>query len=699
MKSIHANICMLAALAAAAPHLLQAQQVTHTAEEIIVSGNFYSGDDDLAIIDRVTGEVRSLDNGAVVVDGPVLLTGLGDVSEATSGNLGLAGSAHAVMLVSTAAQKLGRVSPSEPAGAVSIYESPEPVPVGAVAHGFPTLPFSSESSNDLWVTSWDSTNSRLSAHEVSVSSLSTEASSGRPVRLREGRRAQLSTTTRWYPAFMTEDGSGSSLRFFSSNLFGTSFNLQLELSGLPVGATFVWGSLDATSRSTFVFFVPGSPTLHWIRTTSSSSAAVTNTYTASAGVESLIPVNQGAAHGVWALLDSGSQMQLLQFDGTGFSVTQTLDAPAGQRWTGGMVPPGGSRMLMLQGPAASGRSTSWERFDVQGDGTYTSESQGVLPGLVFPSPAHVFAFSGEPFVDPDAVLTDSRRVDDWTLGTGELPVSLAMIGQKETYGGESTGLGARAAFNAGTAAVGSTWMMANQYAADTSVFALSPTMLTPGEPEVTILPESTHEELPLGAQSPPAVRTFSFESTGAVYYRTSATDNFSFYNPTNPDPQFSFSSVPASTTVEFYAAIGSKRSRLGRATYTFGAVDPITAPSSTDADSNGLADEWERWYGLTDPNGDPDGDGINNITEQNAGSDPLDGGESLAALDYTLEFVWHEGVKCVGVTLNRPFHGVEALQTSVDMTNWTDIPLEPGALEHTVTIPITSIRQFYRINR
>src|SRR5688572_14976641 len=41
-----------------------------------------------------------------------------------------------------------------------------------------------------------------------------------------------------------------------------------------------------------------------------------------------------------------------------------------------------------------------------------------------------------------------------------------------------------------------------------------------------------------------------------------------------------------------------------------------------DSDGNGLPDWWEELFGLNDPNGDHDGDGLNNLAEYRRGSDP-----------------------------------------------------------------------------
>ncbi len=54
-------------------------------------------------------------------------------------------------------------------------------------------------------------------------------------------------------------------------------------------------------------------------------------------------------------------------------------------------------------------------------------------------------------------------------------------------------------------------------------------------------------------------------------------------------------------------------------TYRLDLLVPLSAP---DADGNGLPDWWETKFGLNDPNGDPDGDGLNNLAEYRRGTDP-----------------------------------------------------------------------------
>ncbi len=54
------------------------------------------------------------------------------------------------------------------------------------------------------------------------------------------------------------------------------------------------------------------------------------------------------------------------------------------------------------------------------------------------------------------------------------------------------------------------------------------------------------------------------------------------------------------------------------------AVVTVRLQPPVDTDNDGLPDEWEALYGVTDPFGDPDGDGVGNLHEYRAGTNPKD---------------------------------------------------------------------------
>ena len=79
---------------------------------------------------------------------------------------------------------------------------------------------------------------------------------------------------------------------------------------------------------------------------------------------------------------------------------------------------------------------------------------------------------------------------------------------------------------------------------------------------------------------------------------------------------------PAETVV----AGGDRRATVSIAPHSAIILARTPAPAGVrddDADGNGLPDGWEAMTGLSDPEGDPDGDGISNLREYQLGFDPL----------------------------------------------------------------------------
>ena len=64
---------------------------------------------------------------------------------------------------------------------------------------------------------------------------------------------------------------------------------------------------------------------------------------------------------------------------------------------------------------------------------------------------------------------------------------------------------------------------------------------------------------------------------------------------------------------------------------------PSLAPSIqltvlADVDADGMADSWDTFYGLSSPVADPDSDGLTNLEEYNAASNPMDAAPTLLIL-------------------------------------------------------------------
>lgn len=132
-----------------------------------------------------------------------------------------------------------------------------------------------------------------------------------------------------------------------------------------------------------------------------------------------------------------------------------------------------------------------------------------------------------------------------------------------------------------------------------------------------------------------------------------------------------------------------------------GAVEINPAGSLTDNDGDGMPDEWETFYGLTDPNADPDGDGQTNLQEYINGTNPRD------SASYFLGII---AIQVVGNDVVITFNGVANRAVSLDRKAslldpvWTDTGIQktPSATATTQIIHpggFSGSTGFYRLRK
>lgn len=687
-------ILFLASLTAAAR--VCAQTVMDNGPELIITGQFDSGGTpDIAIVDKQTGQVRTgLDNGASLTWSGPLLSGLADVTGVTSGRVGLPLN-EGLILISSTGNAAARVSPLDGSSPPVVYPY-NVAPSCAVALDYTgNSPVSN--TNGLWLVS--GTYAPSAFPEVinlvtpnSAVLTATAGAQGSADVLMQGQRARFTSAGNVLAAFAAPAaGRVYVFQSFATGIPALPWRPQLtaDFAGLPVGVQFTHEYLLPGGQAMFLFIAPGNANVYYAPAAAGPTVNVSTLVATGIAVGFIVPVNAPGAQGFIAFPDGAGPAKFFVWNGSAFELRQSIAAPAGGRWTGALP---GAALKLLHGPATGGGTSGWQHWPLQGNGQFALSGSGAVPPRIVSISAHVFAFTQEPFVSPLTVMTDARRVADWTSGALALPGTRVMNVTRETYAGTAAGLGAPAAFNAGTAPAGSAWMLTNQYAPDISIAALSSAKITLNEPEVTISPAPQHRVLTSLTPAVSETITFSAAAGVLVFYRTSASQAFQLYSAATP-PVISVTTLPQSSTVEYFAQAGGVRSRLHLAAYTFGSSAALSVPAATDSDGDGLADSWENYYGLTDPNGDPDADGMNNLTEQNSGSDPLGPCQPGELPELSLSI----SGGTIAVTFTRALVPGEQFQSSTDLVSWENTAIPSSA--STYSVPAGAVRRYFRIQR
>ncbi len=135
--------------------------------------------------------------------------------------------------------------------------------------------------------------------------------------------------------------------------------------------------------------------------------------------------------------------------------------------------------------------------------------------------------------------------------------------------------------------------------------------------------------------------------------------------------------------------------------FTFSATDSasnsavvnfdVTVVAPPDTNTNGLPDAWETTYGVTDPNGDPDGDGLTNLQEYLANTNPTNASSvlkvisasSLANGQFSLSWA------SVGGTRYRVQYANRVSDSFIDIVRLVGAEMDPAPVGSTSTLSFT----------
>lgn len=482
------------------------------------------------------------------------------------------------------------------------------------------------------------------------------------------------------------------------------------LEGIAPGSQFVHGFFDADlpaldagqTSTTLLLWTPGDALLHTARLNEAGGAMASlqafplSTFPLGRPIREVHVLLSTPSHRLLVVWGDAPAASIYSFDGTNPPVLlENLDL-------GGLDPDcllplavGGDFYVF----GAQGGTPTYARFsDAGSPGHYTRRASGSLPDLSRARDfyANLLAFRGEPFADPTAVSLQRFRVRDWTVG-GSANGGGASI-DSLLDAGAVTGLGALLSSSL-TVPAATTFLLANQLRPSASVAFRSPrTQAQSTRPQVTINPASGH--YPAGT---PVRLQFDAGGAGYVMYSVNGSP-FRFLSVDFAPP-----SVAANAVVRAYAvAEVDGRSVVGpitTANYTFGVVPPAQLTGFVDANGNGLSDAWETLTGVTNPNGDDDGDGMLNYAEHNAGTDPRDplSRSPVVAAAPQLRVV-SGGAAAPGTGSLRwdASDPAVVLQESPDLQTWTVVVsgIQSAGAENEYPLPLTTLtKRYYRLRR
>jgi hypothetical protein len=134
--------------------------------------------------------------------------------------------------------------------------------------------------------------------------------------------------------------------------------------------------------------------------------------------------------------------------------------------------------------------------------------------------------------------------------------------------------------------------------------------------------DSGAETPPLPTMVPAAALTAFVRSRGGRYAITNATRLYDFDLGIATDLPFGAEPGEFSSDDRWLAFLSASSTLLPGDTNNVADVFVADLPAFFDADHDTMDDRWETMFGVTSATADPDGDGVNNAAEENAGTHP-----------------------------------------------------------------------------
>lgn len=474
--------------------------------------------------------------------------------------------------------------------------------------------------------------------------------------------------------------------FWTERVTSANVTSAFQMPGVTVGVStlMTYGNFDGGAYAQVILYSPNLTTARAAKVTEPTAGSFAfgpaTTLTFPKPLRQLVTIPTAAGGARLGVVFSDLTGAIYDFDGTTLTLRSNLFGTPFD-W---LVPLGTDAI-------AAKSNLGWQRFNTSFNNINLSPTHaGAYPAVgTKPRTSNVVFFSAEPFVDIAALPLAQGSVRDWSTGTSGSGTAWNIAAADFS----ASGIGAPTT-TAYVPAVSATHALPNQYRANISTRLLE-SGAGANVPDVTIYPPSGVYRPASGDQD--ADEFFvTFNPTLSsmnVYYRINS-GTWTLYNLNSPPK------ITGPATVEAYAGNSTHKSPIRSATYTYNAIPALTNGASPDLDGDGMPDAWEKSFNITDPQADPDGDGIKNLAEYLSGTDPKDGSQAPPQAPFVLKAQKTGGSMRLSWSVTTP--GTLQVSSSLGNGSWSavnsGIYVENG--EYVYYVPIggaNPVRGFYRL--